>query len=80
MDLEATSGSMNGIPKRWALWFFAFAVTMTMLAKCYGASDYEAAFRVVMCPLDWHATVAQRYDDRDRFDWIVKRTWIKRCY
>ena len=58
---------------------FFFAVLLLALSTCFGATASEAAFRAVMCPPNWRATVAQRYDTRDRFGWIVKRTWITRC-
>jgi len=41
---------------------------------------YSQAFKLVMCPPNWRATISQRYDDRDHWEWIVKRTWITRCY
>jgi hypothetical protein len=46
----------------------------------HGAATDMTTFRAVMCPPNWRATISQRYDDRDRWDWIVRRTWITRCY
>lgn len=61
---------------------FALGFALSTCWKNARAGDraaYAAAFRAVICPPEWRATVSQRYDDRDRFDWIVKRTWITRC-
>jgi hypothetical protein len=60
-----------------ALCFFAFVCVLLLATEAFGV---PLAFRAVMCPPDWKATVAQRYDDRDDLGWITKRTWIARCY
>ena len=70
---------MTGIPKSWCIFFFALAL-LVALSTCFAATVAESAFRSVICPPDWRATVSQRYDRRDEFGWIVKRTWIARCY
>lgn len=59
---------------------FAAAVLLAIAVGCFASIDGRAAYRAVLCPPDWRATVSQRYDTRDRFDWIIKRTWIARCY
>lgn len=59
-----------------ALCFFAFVCVLLLATEAFGGI---AEFRAVLCPSNWRATVAQRYDDRDDLDWITKRTWIARC-
>lgn len=56
------------------------AVLLAIAVSSLAAIDSGAAFRSVLCPPNWRATVSQRYDQRDDLDWIIKRTWIAHCY
>ena len=65
-------------------WRFASGCALFALALCVyvGSCEVRAAeiFRPVLCPPNWTATISQRIDTRDRFDWIVKRKWVPGCY
>lgn len=55
------------------------ALVYALAAGVCIADSTVDAYRAVLCPPNWHWTIAQRYDKRDRFDWIVKRRWIAHC-
>lgn len=54
----------------------SLALWAVLAVSCFGQS---LAFKAVICPPNWIATISQRYDTRDKFDWIVSRVWITRC-
>jgi hypothetical protein len=63
---------------KFALCCFVVAIVLALMSS--GANAAIMEFRAVLCPADWTATLSQRFDTRDRFDWIIKRTWIAKCY
>lgn len=66
--------------RKLSLVYLWFVILLCILMAALGDDAHgQTAYKAVLCPPDWKIVVAQRYDKRDKWDWIVKRTWIARC-